>query len=108
MASEIETLDDLKDLIVLEQFKNCVSDRVVTYISEQKSLTAYEAAVSADEFLLIHKTSARYKMYGGPSRTNCGVNPLSLVNFIMNLWEDKIKIMCVIIVIHLVIGKISV
>ncbi len=56
----MKTLDDLKELMLFEQFKNSVSQRVATYISERKLNTAYEAAVMADEFSLIHKTSFGY------------------------------------------------
>ncbi len=50
--------------MVLEQFKNSVSDHVATYVSKRKPVTAYEAAVMADEFFLIHKTSFGSKTYG--------------------------------------------
>ncbi|XP_059405759.1 uncharacterized protein LOC132140794 [Carassius carassius] len=63
-ASDVKTLDDLKDLMLLEQFKNSVSQRVATYISEKKTDTAYEAAIMADDFFLIHKTSFGYKNVG--------------------------------------------
>ncbi len=49
---------------MLEQFKNSVSDHVATYVSKRKPVTAYEAAVMADEFFLIHKTSFGSKTYG--------------------------------------------
>lgn len=45
----------LSNLIVLEQFKNIVPDRIATYINEDKVQTAAEAAVLADEFVLTHK-----------------------------------------------------
>ncbi len=63
-ASDVKTLDDLKELMLLEQFKSSVSQRVATYISERKPHTAYEAAVMADEFSLIHKASFVYKKFG--------------------------------------------
>ncbi len=47
-ASNVKTLDDLKELMLLEQLKNSVSQRVATYISERKPDTAYEATVMAD------------------------------------------------------------
>ncbi len=64
MVSDVKTLEDLKELMVLEQLKNSVLDHVVTYVSERKPVTAYEAAVMADEFFLIHKTSFGSKTYG--------------------------------------------
>lgn len=47
-ASDVKTLDDLKELMLLEQFKNFVLTHVAT--SEHKPDTAYEAAVMADDF----------------------------------------------------------
>lgn len=44
MASNVNTLDDLKYLLVLKQFKNSISDRIATFISERKPATEYEAA----------------------------------------------------------------
>lgn len=60
-ASGVKTLEDLKELMLLEQFKNSVSERVATYINERKPDTVSEAAVMADEFFLIHKTSVGYR-----------------------------------------------
>jgi len=42
---------------VLEQLKKSVSDRVATRMSKHKPILAYDAAVSAEKFFLIHKTS---------------------------------------------------
>lgn len=56
---EITTFDELCDLMILEQFKNGLPERIATYIMEQKISTAAEAAVSADEYVLIHKSSFR-------------------------------------------------
>uniref|UniRef100_A0A3B5B1E3 SCAN box domain-containing protein n=1 Tax=Stegastes partitus TaxID=144197 RepID=A0A3B5B1E3_9TELE len=54
-ALNISTFDDLCELIVLEQFKNVLPDRIATYINERDVTTAADAAVSADEFVLIHR-----------------------------------------------------
>lgn len=55
MAVGVKSLDDLSALIVLEQFKYIVPDRIATYINEHKVKTAAEAEVLADEFVLPHK-----------------------------------------------------
>lgn len=52
---DVKTFEDLCDLVLLEQLKNIVPDRIATYINEHKVKTAAEAAVFADEFLLMHK-----------------------------------------------------
>ncbi len=61
--------------MLLERFKNAVSQRVATYISERKPDTAYEAAVMADEFSLIHKTSFGYKNIGENFQKESGYDP---------------------------------
>ncbi len=40
---------------MLEEFKGCLSERVVVYLSEQKVNSLSQAAVLADEFVLTHK-----------------------------------------------------
>lgn len=54
-AEGVHIFETLCDLVLLEQFKNTIPDRIVTYITERKVKTAAEAAVLADEFVLIHK-----------------------------------------------------
>nr|XP_033957166.1 uncharacterized protein LOC117460055 [Pseudochaenichthys georgianus] len=55
VSSQVKTLEDLQELILLEQFKGTLPDRVVTYINEQKVNLVSEAAKLADEFTLTHK-----------------------------------------------------
>lgn len=54
-ASQVETLEDVQDLILLEQFKNTLPNRIVTYINEQKVTKISAAALLADDFVLTHK-----------------------------------------------------
>uniref|UniRef100_A0A671PSE2 CCHC-type domain-containing protein n=1 Tax=Sinocyclocheilus anshuiensis TaxID=1608454 RepID=A0A671PSE2_9TELE len=54
-ASKVSDFDSLRELILLEEFKGCVSERVVVYLNEQKVTTLSHAAVLADEFVLTHK-----------------------------------------------------
>lgn len=53
-ASEVKDFNDLSDLMVLEQFKNSVPERIAMYICEKKVKTAAEAAALA-EYLLTHR-----------------------------------------------------
>lgn len=55
-SQKAETKEDLQQLILLEEFKNCLPDVICTYINEQKVSTLDRAAVLADEFTLTHKT----------------------------------------------------
>lgn len=54
-ASKVSDFDSLRELILLEEFKGCLSERIVVYLSEQKVTTLSHAAVLADEFILTHK-----------------------------------------------------
>ena len=56
-ASEVTTFEALCDLVVLEQFKNSIPERVATYVMEHKVKAPIKAAVLADEYALAHKCS---------------------------------------------------
>uniref|UniRef100_G3NE20 SCAN box domain-containing protein n=1 Tax=Gasterosteus aculeatus TaxID=69293 RepID=G3NE20_GASAC len=53
-AVGVTTFEELSNLIVLEQFRNILPERVATHIFEHKMKTAAEAAVVADDFALTH------------------------------------------------------
>ena len=55
VSSEVSTFEGLSNLIVLEQFKNYVSDQVATYMNERKVKSPSDAAVLADEYRLTHE-----------------------------------------------------
>jgi hypothetical protein len=46
-----------RELMLLEEFKNCVPERIVVYLNEQKVSTLRQTAILADEFALIHKSA---------------------------------------------------
>ena len=46
----------MRDLILLEEFKKCLPERIVVYLTEQKESSVTKAAVLADEFILTHKS----------------------------------------------------
>ncbi|XP_023180999.1 uncharacterized protein LOC111605866 [Xiphophorus maculatus] len=56
-ASKVNNYETLRELILLEDFKKCIPDRVVVYLNEQKVTTLASAAVLADEYALTHKSS---------------------------------------------------
>lgn len=60
-AAKVASFDGLCELIVLEQFKNILPQRVATYVNEQKPSTAFRAAELADDFVLTHKGSVTEK-----------------------------------------------
>ncbi|KAI2644687.1 Transposon Tf2-9 polyprotein [Labeo rohita] len=55
LSSKITTLEDLQELILLEDFKNCIPAKIVVHLNEQKVTSSASAAVLADEFVLTHK-----------------------------------------------------
>ena len=56
-SSKVTHFNQLRELILLEEFKNCLPDKVATYINEQKATTLSAATVLADEYVLTHKDS---------------------------------------------------
>ena len=56
-AGKVTSFDGLCELIVLEQFKDVIPQRVATYVNEQKPSTTLRAAELADDFVLTHKGS---------------------------------------------------
>ncbi|XP_076859481.1 uncharacterized protein LOC143512733 [Brachyhypopomus gauderio] len=55
-ASDVTSLQQLKELVLIEEFKNCLPDSVVMYLNEHKVSTLSNAAICADEFVLTHRT----------------------------------------------------
>ena len=58
-AKEVDSRAKLRELILLEEFKNCLPGAVSTYLSERQVDTLHEAAVLADEFALTHHVYSR-------------------------------------------------
>ncbi|KAK0156529.1 hypothetical protein N1851_000148 [Merluccius polli] len=54
-AQNVQTRDDLRQLILLEDFKNCLPEAVAVYLNEQEVQNLDKAAVLADRFVLTHK-----------------------------------------------------
>ena len=57
MATGCDTFASLRDLVLVEEFKNSLPDRLVGYVTEQKVASLAQAAVLADKFVLTHKTA---------------------------------------------------
>lgn len=55
VASNVQTVDNMTDLIVLEQFKNTLPERIAIYIAEKQATNEADAAVLVDEYELTHK-----------------------------------------------------
>ena len=57
-ASEVESMDDLKESALLQQLKDILPECVTTYLNKHQVKTVTEAAVLAGEYTLTHKTYA--------------------------------------------------
>lgn len=55
MACKADSLSSVRELILLEGLKNCVPERTVVYLNEQKVTTLQQAATLADEFILTRR-----------------------------------------------------
>lgn len=53
-ASKTTTFKTLKELVLLEDIKSCVSENLVVHLNEQKVMSLLAAAMLADKFVLTH------------------------------------------------------
>ncbi|KAJ8381125.1 hypothetical protein SKAU_G00019030 [Synaphobranchus kaupii] len=53
-AQGVKQFEQLRDLMIMEEFKNCLPERVATYLNEQKVTQVAKVAVLADKFSLTH------------------------------------------------------
>jgi hypothetical protein len=56
-ACKADDVASIRELILLEEFKNCLPERTAVYLGEQKIVSLQQAAIFADEFALLHKTT---------------------------------------------------
>lgn len=77
-AGGITTFEQLSDLIILEQFKNTLPGRVVTFLNEREPEGVVKAAELADDFVLTHRifdSSVRPVSEVGNARAEARVDP---------------------------------
>lgn len=58
-STNVHNFEDLTHLILLEEFKNCLPDRICSYINKQKVKTVADAAILAEEYVLTHRDNDR-------------------------------------------------
>uniref|UniRef100_A0A1A8BAH2 CCHC-type domain-containing protein n=2 Tax=Nothobranchius furzeri TaxID=105023 RepID=A0A1A8BAH2_NOTFU len=56
-SSKVKDFSTLRELLLLEEFKRCIPDKVVQYVNEQKVTSLSAAAQLADEFVLTHRVN---------------------------------------------------
>ncbi len=57
ISMKVTSKEQLRELVLLEEFKHCVPHAVATHFTEHKVNTLSEAAIMADEFVLTHRRS---------------------------------------------------
>ncbi|KAJ8349330.1 hypothetical protein SKAU_G00244600 [Synaphobranchus kaupii] len=57
-AQGVKLFEQLCALMIKEELKNCLPERVATYLNEQKVTQVMQAAVLVDEFTLTHTSSS--------------------------------------------------
>ena len=67
----ISDYDNLRQIVLIEQFKRCVHDDLKTYLDEKNVETLHEMAVLADDYALTHKRSFKPRQ-GGYSKPGGG------------------------------------
>ncbi|XP_058495160.1 uncharacterized protein LOC131466089 isoform X2 [Solea solea] len=55
-SCKADNFNSIRELMLLEEFKNQVPERTVVYLNEQKVSTLQQAAILADEFALTHRS----------------------------------------------------
>ncbi|KAK2845089.1 hypothetical protein Q5P01_011748 [Channa striata] len=76
-ASKVKSLEDLRELVLLEEFKNRVPDKIVIYLNEQKVTSLAAAAVLADEFELTRKNVSPPQKIKSPKSARCSYTDAS-------------------------------
>ena len=76
MSNTIENnFEKLRQLILVEEFKNCVPSEVRTYLDEKKADTLSQAAILADDYVLTHKNSFNHRPVGSSQKSDSHVRP---------------------------------
>ncbi len=81
---KVTTKEQLRVLILLEEFKNCVPNAVAMYLNENKVTKLSDAALMADEFVLTHVPSV-------PSVDDQTDNSASMFERPF-IWDDHVNI----------------
>ncbi|KAK0141041.1 hypothetical protein N1851_021949 [Merluccius polli] len=71
LTQAVDTFEALRELLIVEQFKNILPERIAIFINEHEVKTVSEAAVLVDGFVLTHKGKMRFdspSYYEPPAR----------------------------------------
>lgn len=72
-SSGVTDFNELKQLVLMEDFKNCLPEVVATYLNEHKANDVFKAAVLVEEYTLTHKPVFVDRPFNKPvGGLNCG------------------------------------
>ena len=75
-ATGVDTLEKMRQLMLVEEFKRCTFNGLHTYLDEKQVNTLARAATIADEYVLTHKGSFhKSTKFDGRKRVNEPVDP---------------------------------
>ena len=66
MSKEVSKFDELRELILIEEFKSCCSRELKLHLEELKLGSLHECAISADEYVLSHKNLVNPNRWRSP------------------------------------------
>uniref|UniRef100_A0A8C2FDI9 SCAN box domain-containing protein n=1 Tax=Cyprinus carpio TaxID=7962 RepID=A0A8C2FDI9_CYPCA len=55
LSSKVNSFEQLQELLLLEDFKRCIPEKIVVHLNEKRVVSLQDAAVICDEFVLTHK-----------------------------------------------------
>lgn len=55
LSSKVSSFEQLQELLLLEDFKRCIPEKIVVHLNEKRVVSLQDAAVICDEFVLTHK-----------------------------------------------------
>ena len=66
-SAKVKTVEDLSQLILIEEFKSCVTPAIKVHLEDKDPKTLDEAAKLADSFDLVHKPKSTYMLPKKPT-----------------------------------------
>ena len=86
--------EKLRQIVLIEEFKKCISSDVRTYLDEKKVQQLSQAAVLADDYALTHKTSFIQSKQSSDSQSKPSANNRSQNNSRYNSGKSNSGIIC--------------
>ena len=75
MSKVVGTFDELKELILIEEFKSCCTRELKLHLEELKLASLQENAIAADEYVLSHRNLLNQNRWRNQKEYVKGSNP---------------------------------